>query len=828
MAKRIATILGVILLASSLRATNGEPDLNSCDFKCGPIDCDTTKNNPGLRYDQLVALLSETNNSTGFRAIELVREDFQESYDSDVADKEWNAKEREAFAEQLFAKDIYYLKLHLSARLMSSDTSGLADLTDQKLDGGIPDSARPEFDAWVDATRDALVKLHGAGDLISISATVAAGASSEEFRRATNLAGKEYQDYLMERDWSEFERYGRLPWEFRSPKMFGPLLYFRFGKVKFRDALAIYGSMKDVLGKDLVEAAADAVHRAPKKQDGRFEVTVPKPVKKGPGGSEVDDYDAAMPDYVIGAYRDPLVTFEVLATYGDDYRYAIYLLKSQYQPNRQLLDPGLTKWTFAKNVYDSLVSAFGKDAVLQAAHAVRVAKKRVIHGTVIGEKAIGATRNEPWEAFEDILARKDPRGYVKAAVMFSENVNTPAKVDAEAGYKKLAAKNGDDKLLAAAQAMAAGKPHFAYPDEARYLKQAIDAPPAPEKPAEQLADFPEYVAWRKFPAGAKVTYVNRVWNARFGAQFQPPAHPEWRSSYTLQSVNDDQVRLWFTETIFDTHGDQRPPRDTEIAYPAKAPVITDPNNTMLLRLFASRYAPVATSTPTEAGTETIVINGRALNTKWESFTAPARDGRLTSKTWTCDDIPTKLVRRTEDITYSRGTQVLGHAITETSLESLDGFAPGAATQQPATKYEPAVPRWDTGTKTATPATSPNPVARQQTPASTSAQRPKLQPLPAPVPPPAGLTPKQAAQFEMTQRYNRIGLRASRVRQGLFVAQRGQAGTPLPADVQDARDKLDAQLKTIRLAMANRDNDQANQAMQSAEDSLTVIEKYVNQ
>ena len=826
MAQRVLFTLGVVLFTSSLMGADEQPDLDSCDFKCGPIDCDTIKNNPGLRYDKL-ASLSNTNDPYGFRAIQLVREDFQEYYD--IGDEELNAMGREDFAEQLFAKDIYYLTQGLQARLVGMDKSGLADLMDQKLDGGIPDSARAEFDAWVDATYDALVKLHGSRDLISISATIAAGASSEEFRRASNLAGKEYQDYLMDRDWAEFEQHGKLPYGFRDPKMFGPLLYFRFGKVKFQEATAIYGSMKDVLGKDLVDAAAAAVRHAPKKQDGRFEVTVPKPVKKGPGGSEVEDYDAAMPDYVIGAYRDPLVTFEVLATYGDDYRYAIYLLKSQYQPNRQLLDPGMTKWTFAKNVYDSLVRAFGKDAVLQTAHAVRVAKKRVIHGSVIGEKAIGATRNEPWEAFEDILARKDPRGYVKAALMFSENVNAPAKVDADAAYKKFASENGEDKVLAGAQAMAAGKPHFAYRDELRYLKQALNAPPAPEKPAEALADFPEYVAWKKFPAGAKVTYVNRVWYARFGAQFQPPAHPEWRSSYTLQSVNDDQVRLWFTEIIFDSHGDQHPPRDTEIAYPAKAPVITDPNNTMLSRLFSSRFPPAATPASTDTGTDTIVINGRVLNTKWESFTAPSRDGTLTSKTWTCDDIPTKLVRRTEDVTHSRGAQVLGHSITETSLESIDGFSPGAATQQPATTYTPVTPTWNTGAATATPATSPNPVARSQTPASTPAPRPKLQPLPPPQPAPAGFTPEQAAQFEATQRYNRIGLRASRVRQALFVAQRGQAGSAqLPAEVSAARDKLDDQLKTIRLAMANRDNDQANQAMQSAEDSLTVIEKYVNQ
>ena len=48
---------------------------------------------------------------------------------------------------------------------------------------------------------------------------------------------------------------------------------------------------------------------------------------------------------------------------------------------------------------------------------------------------------------------------------------------------------------------------------------------------------------------------------------------------------------------------------------------------------------------------------------------------------------------------------------------------------------------------------------------------------------------------------------------------------LPADV---RDRLNTQLKAVMVAMQKRDNDQTEQSLQSAEDTVSVIEKYLGQ
>ena len=92
--------------------------------------------------------------------------------------------------------------------------------------------------------------------------------------------------------------------------------------------------------------------------------------------------------------------------------------------------------------------------------------------------------------------------------------------------------------------------------------------------------------------------------------------------------------------------------------------------------------------------------------------------------------------------------------------------------------------------------------------------------------PAGLPPEAAAQFEIAQRYNQALFRAQRDKRELMQLQQSQSGTQLPDDVRAARDRLDDQVKSILAAMSRRDNAQANQALQSTEASLTVIEKYL--
>src|SRR6267142_1198664 len=129
----------------------------------------------------------------------------------------------------------------------------------------------------------------------------------------------------MERDWAEFDKAGVLPAGFDTKEGYGMFLYFRQGHVTFGEARRIYTGMVQVLGKDIVEAAAEAVRTAPKTESGNLVTHVPRPVKKGPGGGEVDDYDVPFPPGVIGVYSNPEVAMEVYATHDDDHRYLLYV-----------------------------------------------------------------------------------------------------------------------------------------------------------------------------------------------------------------------------------------------------------------------------------------------------------------------------------------------------------------------------------------------------------------------------------------------------------------------------------------------------------------------
>jgi hypothetical protein len=269
-------------------------------------------------------------------------------------------------------------------------------------------------------------------------------------------------------------RPGVVPAAFNTKEKYGVYLYIRMGRVSDTEASSIYAGMVKTLGKDVVEAAAEKVRTAEKKPNDDLVTHVNEPYKVGPDGRKVEDYDAPVPPGVIGVYTNQLVAMEMLATGDSDSHYLLYLLKSQFQTNRRFLPQDADKWTYAKNSYDGLTRAFGQAQVEAAAHVVHTATKRLLTGSIMNQQALGATRNEPFEAFEDILARKDPRRYVRAAIAFKENLYAPASVDVETGYRQLISGSDETKVLAAARTMVAGKPHFLYRDELDQLKKVID------------------------------------------------------------------------------------------------------------------------------------------------------------------------------------------------------------------------------------------------------------------------------------------------------------------------------------------------------------------
>ncbi|HEX6949441.1 MAG TPA: hypothetical protein VF127_07560, partial [Nitrospira sp.] len=330
---------------------------------------------------------------------------------------------------------------------------------------------------------------------------------------------------------------------------------------------------------------------------------------------------------------------------------------------------------------------------LEASRLVRTATKRATSSDVMNPSAIGATRGVPLSSFQDVLARKNPRGYLRAALLVNENLDTTAAVDAS--YKKLVSAGDETAYLEAAKKMAAGRPNLLYGGELASIKELTSSPPAPEKGAVALVDFPQYLAWKNFTAGAKVIHATRYWQMAGPNSFV--AGPiNYLRTYQLQSINTEQAKLWSGETFFDRYGKPKPPSEREEGYPAKfAPppnaLVNQSRHAQLLAVFSgvSNLAMGAqpTSVPIETGEEMIEVSGRRIATRWESASyqydasvwTDEKNCRLVVKLWTSEAVPTGLVRKTEDKTCSPvGSGQVPRFMVETYLQSFEGFTMAAA------------------------------------------------------------------------------------------------------------------------------------------------------
>lgn len=634
-----------------------------CGISSSPIDCRNYLN--GLEYSRERAEEAGKAKAELIAGIEQAREQFWAAYPN----KAGATKAREEFAKWLFYKDFYYLRLSLigsqdrdlTARRGADFMAHILDLSVglQTVDGGIRQSAKPEFDGWVEAVRSKIFTgdTSNGRDNSAIRGWQSSFTAGEKFWKAMAASEKEYQKYIMERDWWEFDNVHRVPAGFEGSDAYGALLYYRWDNLKMPTALDTYKSMATLLGPDVVRAAAKTVRDAPKNERGELVVTVAAPYKTGPGGSQVIDDDVPMPETVIGTYGDPVKAMEILATQGDDRRYLLYLLAGENVTNRHTIDRA-TQWTFAGTAYDRLVLAFGKPDVLQAADLIRLATKRMTNGHAMNPKAIGATRGRPFDSFADILTRKNPRGYVRFMLILNGNLDTPAAVDS--AYKDLLSEYDETDVLDAAREMAAGRPYPLYKSELADLRNALDSDDSTEDetPAPAEVDYPKYLAWKGFAPGAKATYAFRgLRQAGPASDRFIPGQVSVRQTFLLQSVDDQLAKLWLTEVVYDyPSGQAHPPHDTEIAYPPK-------------------YAPPQTppAAPTESGNEALMIAGKSLATRWEKVQSTGYGCGGTVTTWTSDEVPGGLVRQTEEDNCSNPT-----TIRETILESFQGDRTRAA------------------------------------------------------------------------------------------------------------------------------------------------------
>jgi hypothetical protein len=618
--------------------------------------------------------------ANAIKSIKEARERFWATY----PDKPGADKAKKDFAYWLWVKDNYYLRENLKApvtkdprtgRRTSTDAANVFDTffgLDAPIDEGIRKVAQTEFEDWVNAVRDKLFEGHTSNstDDAFMQGLLATWMGSQ-FVDAVSGATKQYEAYVTARDWWEFDHVNRVPAGFDTPETYGIYLYSRFHHQTVPTATANYKKMTELLGAQRVQAAAKRVMDAPKRDDGGLVVTVDA-TKKGPGGGEIIDYDKQVPADIVGAFADPVRVMEMLATQDDDRRYLLDLLH-RHAPDLRNLDPATT-WTWADTAYKRLVLAFGEPELLAASHAVRVAPKRLYSGGVITVNELGVKRTEPIETVEDLLAMKDPRGYVKAALIFSKDLDAAAAVDA--AYKTYVTANGEQAVLDAARRRAVNKPQLTYKPELSFIDAEMKTPTVAPTQGPQK-DSPDYLAWNKFGAGASASYINR----NLG-QNSPKRDLEGgervgiRSRYLLRAITPERAELYLTEIVYDPPpaSTAHPPRDTEVAYPAQ------------LDATPSARTAATAATPLQSGDETLVIGGKSIATHWQAEQMPGAEqqalrgcGPMIRTTWRSDAVPGGLVRETYDQSCRDnrypGSDVFNRTVRETLLESFDTSGP---------------------------------------------------------------------------------------------------------------------------------------------------------
>jgi len=324
-------------------------------------------------------------------------------------------------------------------------------------------------------------------------------------------------------------------------------------------------------------------------------------------------------------------------------------------------------------------------------------------------------------------------------------------------------------------------------------------------PASNLVDSPKYLAWKKFPPGAKASYANDLLH-----EYKPGTNQYTRSkisriTLTLQSIDDERAIVKAESTVSHMNGGDMSSSDQLIFKAKEAPP----------------RAPVDDPTRvTTSGEETLVINGKKIATRWECV-ARANDPMTFTKTWTSDEVPGGLVR-TQQQSHAEITGETYRSISQTLFAPIDGVEPklGDATSSAPTPAGSAAPPAPPGRGT-TPASPTSPAEGVGVPAT-----PAQPPPPRGRPEPSATSPSDQAEF--MRRYSAVMRRAAQDRMGLAQAQRKLTveGVSLPDDIRAAQNRLTSQQRAVGLAMRTRDSAGAEQSLRDMEDTLAVIEQFI--
>jgi hypothetical protein len=360
---------------------------------------------------------------------------------------------RKDFAYQLFQRDVWLMYVcsfaddFLHPKYNFGDTAHIINTL--ALRDGIPDSAVPAFVAFVTAYRESL-KVNG-GLLVHYGPQNATEAALME--REIAIARHRYFDYVLARDWAEFDAVGKIPGNLTSsPDAYAVYIYARFAGMTVAEARDNVETMRRLMGDAVVRTAAAEILAAPKTNRGSLETHPPEiPGIRDDQGAVLPDRNVPEPPSVIGLYANQLLAFEQICARTGDKAYALKVLADSKAPSRDASgglsrQPG--KWAFEMKAYQHFVDVYGDAVVLQAAHALRTATKSASEGEIMRPAAIGAIHSGLLAAFMDVLARRDPAGPAKLLLAFDPEYGS-SKTKLDATYAQLVAQYSQPALLEA-------------------------------------------------------------------------------------------------------------------------------------------------------------------------------------------------------------------------------------------------------------------------------------------------------------------------------------------------------------------------------------------
>jgi hypothetical protein len=663
-----------------------------------------------------------------------------------------------AFMDALLQKDIYYLQFSLMEGVngrvpklmnfidMMGGGNTLLDVMSggdaykkfpTNVDGEIRPYAFPLFVAWVDALRKAEGR-ETDGNMATPLILLSAIHDKSNWRKA-------YEDA---RNWAEFMSSGLDTSKYATPQVYllrqmEADLCLVLAGAKPADlpeptaaALDQYNLFVKMFGEKEVLAAAGKVLHTPKNSMGGL-------AKRA---------DVAIGPYFMPPHPSPYLLFLTEVTNASPRNYAISLCIDAYGLPRVFYRE---KWADAFSVYNQVVAKYGEANVMAAATRVKAAPKDS-EGRLKGDPQYN--RQTYW--FDTLI--KNPKATLPGAVPHFragsydprwlgktvEVRGTVSRVDLDQSgspkyatihFKESGAVMGFSPHSDMLQEMygqnfsaLVGKVVEVYGevnpwrggsgvrivdrDQVKVLDASAIGPDFKDsrpdwltaaKPAEALVDNPQYLAWKKFPPGTTVAYVDRILS-----EYQPNTNQYTRSktgrtSLRLDSIDEKQAVLTVNSTVFQMNG-RTSSSERQISYQAKQP-----------------SGQSGAAKPNESGQETLEISGKKIATHWEksfgiltgTFAQP--DKQRFVKTWTSDDVPGGLVLKSQQDYREVLQGQIYRSITQTVLETVENAEPEFTS--PIASEPAAQPG------------APNRAA----PASTAANQPVAKPAPGS---PASVTP----------------------------------------------------------------------------------------